>query len=626
MLSQSVDYSSSLTKGYAVAGEHGTTTSFEYVQGTVTDWMRFPQQLSTGPSASWSDHTIVYVARYSSSDTTKRKRIVSGTTYNGNAAIGFHNGQPGVTYFVGDWLTPVDDALNYNYADDWFLIVSSRMEVRANGRPMGIYTAPYTGEVQFGINYGDFGVGSVSPETSDFQIADYLFFNRNLDSNEISAVEQAMSTLYGIPLASVLPSPSPTPTPTPTPSDTNTPTPTPSPTPSDTSIPTPTPSPTDTCSPTDPSAPSPNFAGVSGVTARYEPAHLNLVQGTWDESYHGSCPAIIQLNRAAGQFSGLTIGTNSAGSHGSTQTFSYVEGTSNDWVVFPQVIRGDLSTSAMDHTVVYLARYASSNPAKQQRIISGITADGNAAIGFHGTRPGVSYLVGGWLDPVDDALNYNDVQDWFLIVASRWTVRANGRTMGNASNTYNQILQFGINYGDFGIGSMADETSDFQIADYILFDHNLNSSEIAAVEQSLAARYGIALPGSAPTPSPTPTPTPSVSNSPTPTPSATSTPVTRTAQTVVAISSSVKKGKTLSLPAKTKQGQLISYTTNSNCKIAKVYTSKTMRVSGRVQVVKTLTSWKLTGAKRKKTCQLTLKSPATNRYLPLILNKSIVVK
>jgi hypothetical protein len=225
-------------------------------------------------------------------------------------------------------------------------------------------------------------------------------------------------------------------------------------------------------------------------------------------------------------------------------------------------------------------------------------------------------------------LNYNDVQDWFLIVASRWTVRANGRTMGNASNTYNQILQFGINYGDYGIGSMADETSDFQIADYILFDHNLNSSEIDAVEQSLASRYGIALPGSAPAPSPTPSPSDTSTPTPTPTPapSASSTPATRTPQTVAGISSSVKKGKTISLPAKTKQGQLITYTTNSNCKIAKVYTSKTMRVNGRVQVVKTLTSWKLTGAKRKKTCLLTLKSPATSRYLPLVLKKTIVVK
>jgi hypothetical protein len=166
--------------------------------------------------------------------------------------------------------------------------------------------------------------------------------------------------------------------------------------------------------------------------------------------------------------------------------------------------------------VYYLARYSSNNPAKQKRIISNYFSDSNFAAGFHNSKVRV-YYVSAWVDDCDGSLNnqcpsepatpawIEDVSDWVIIgfkysaTTKKLDFRANG---GFAGRTYegeyvNNVIQLGINAGVFGIGG-TQETSDFELAKYLVFNRALPDSEMIQVEKQLAREYGISLAGSDP--------------------------------------------------------------------------------------------------------------------------------
>ena len=109
-----------------------------------------------------------------------------------------------------------------------------------------------------------------------------------------------------------------------------------------------------------------------------------------------------------------------------------------------------------------------------------------------------------------------------------------------------------------------------------------------------------------PTPSVTATPTPSVTATPTPTPSVTATPMTLEKQTVASFASSLKVGKSLTLPAKSGAGIAIKW----------VSTTKT---------VCTVSGSKVT-AKKKGSCSVTGTNAGDNKNAALSVKKKITVK
>jgi hypothetical protein len=113
-----------------------------------------------------------------------------------------------------------------------------------------------------------------------------------------------------------------------------------------------------------------------------------------------------------------------------------------------------------------------------------------------------------------------------------------------------------------------------------------------------------------PTPTPsvtaTPTPTPSVTATPTPTPSVTATPVTLAKQTVASFATSLKVGKSLTLPAKSASGLSVKW----------ISTTKT---------VCTISGSKVT-AKKKGSCSVTGTNAGDAKNTALSVTKKITVK
>jgi hypothetical protein len=174
--------------------------SISVVQGGPSDAIDFPVLLT-------NDYTFFSVARYNEKENGKYRRIFDGKV--GNWLSGFHSGVSGVAYHGDEigWIGGIEQTEPNGF--NWVLSTDSKSMYRSNGIPIDHpANSAGAGPVYVSINNGSFGLNNqlnTEPQTSDFQVADVLFFDRELSQNEYIAVETYLSERYGICLDRCLP-------------------------------------------------------------------------------------------------------------------------------------------------------------------------------------------------------------------------------------------------------------------------------------------------------------------------------------------------------------------------------------------------------------------------------------
>ena len=155
---------------------NGSTKAFSVVSGGVNDGIKLG-------NASFNSFAFFTVARYSG---TAQKRIFTGET--GNHLTGWWSGKTGVAYHEA-WITETTSGNNNN----WFLISDTWSSLRVNGTSKGVGRNPIL--PQMTINWGNPLYGT---ETSDWEVAEVIIFDRTLSLSELSLLEDYLGSTYGI--------------------------------------------------------------------------------------------------------------------------------------------------------------------------------------------------------------------------------------------------------------------------------------------------------------------------------------------------------------------------------------------------------------------------------------------
>ncbi len=155
---------------------NGSTKAFSVVSGGVNDGIKLG-------NPSFSSFAFFTVARYSGAS---QKRIFTGET--GNHLSGWWGGKTGVAYHEA-WITETTSGNNNN----WFLIADTWSSLRVNGSSKGVGRNPIL--PQMTINWGNPLYGT---ETSDWEVAEVIIFDRTLSLSELSLLEDYLGSTYGI--------------------------------------------------------------------------------------------------------------------------------------------------------------------------------------------------------------------------------------------------------------------------------------------------------------------------------------------------------------------------------------------------------------------------------------------
>jgi len=180
--------------------------------------------------------------------------------------------------------------------------------------------------------------------------------------------------------------------------------------------------------------------------------------------------------------SGVTLTATSG--NGATLLTQALGGTTSSTVLWPS------NVLPATYTLFHVTRYSTSNATKNtsgtgaQRIYTGYV--NNWLSGHWEGNPAVAYHMG-WLTGSSTPDDYGT--NWFISTDQNSLYRANGITRGTSgagTPSYDRIC---INLG----GSAANEPSNFQLAECIVYNRTLSSAEYAQVEAYLASKYGITL-------------------------------------------------------------------------------------------------------------------------------------
>lgn len=170
--------------------------------------------------------------------------------------------------------------------------------------------------------------------------------------------------------------------------------------------------------------------------------------------------------------------TNSAGANGSSKSFPAVQGTTADGIV---IGNGALT----NYTFCHVARYAG---ATRTRIFAGTT--GNWLSGFWGSATGVAYHEG-WITP---STGTNDT-NWKVQCdtgGSSSLLRSNGVLKSSISNNATG-LPANISINLQGSRFAPSETSDWAVAEFLIYDSVLSTTKIQEIEERLNRKYGVGL-------------------------------------------------------------------------------------------------------------------------------------
>lgn len=151
--------------------------------------------------------------------------------------------------------------------------------------------------------------------------------------------------------------------------------------------------------------------------------------------------------------------------------FPFLYGSTDAGLQFP------ITTS--NYTLFHVARYykPGSTVPTRKRIFDGVTSDWLS--GFHDGKSGVAYH-GGWLTSQTDV--HGD--DWVLSIDQKNIYRSNGTDQTLSGFSEGTSRQISINSG-----SATDERSDWAVAEVIVYERELNSTEYEAIEAYLNAKY-----------------------------------------------------------------------------------------------------------------------------------------
>jgi hypothetical protein len=147
-----------------------------YLSGTINTKITFPANVLP------KTFTFIHVARYAG----KHKRRIFDSTKN-NTLSGFWNGMSGVSFFES-WKTKRTN----NIKSNWLLSVDTNKFYRGNGVD---YTVKPSGDgSQLSVNKGRFA----KKESSDFEIAEMIIYERILSVEEIETIEEELMEKYNI--------------------------------------------------------------------------------------------------------------------------------------------------------------------------------------------------------------------------------------------------------------------------------------------------------------------------------------------------------------------------------------------------------------------------------------------
>jgi hypothetical protein len=162
--------------------------------------------------------------------------------------------------------------------------------------------------------------------------------------------------------------------------------------------------------------------------------------------------------------------------------FPYLYGSTDAGLQFPAT----MMTTTSDYTLFHVARYYKPGDAvpTRKRIFDGVTA--NWLSGFHGGKSGVAYHGdppnnGGWLTSQTDDIHGDT---WVLSTDQKDMYRSNGTDRTVLDYSEGSSRQLSINHGYH-----TEETSDWAVAEVIVYDRELTLTEYQAVEAYLNAKY-----------------------------------------------------------------------------------------------------------------------------------------
>ena len=212
--------------------------------------------------------------------------------------------------------------------------------------------------------------------------------------------------------------------------------------------------------------PGPTSPPVTDYIAWYDPSSFSLGTSQWlDLSANGHHATIN---------GSPTISANSG--NGATGDFNQLVGVaSSDSIVFPSGILPNT------YSLFTVSRYSGSAKA---RIYTGNGGGTNWLSGHWNNITGVAYHNGWVVDPNDHGWGNN----WIISADHNYFYRANGRTSdsgtggGGASTSVLSVS-----------GPVEGERSDWAVAECVVYNRNLNSTEISTMETYLATKYGITL-------------------------------------------------------------------------------------------------------------------------------------
>ena len=208
-------------------------------------------------------------------------------------------------------------------------------------------------------------------------------------------------------------------------------------------------------------------ADISGLLAWYDTTSVNLGAGVWTDKSGNSYNATINGSP--------TLSANSG--NGATGNFNELVGVAGpDSIIFPS---GILPST---YSLFTVSRYNGSNKA---RIFSNNGGGTTWLSGHWNNLTGVAYHEGWLVDPHD----YGWGNNWIINADHNYFYRANGRTSDSGtggSGASTSVLS--VSGPDLGA-----EQSDWAVAECVVYNRNLNSTEISTMETYLSTKYGITL-------------------------------------------------------------------------------------------------------------------------------------
>ena len=195
-------YRGTPTQVSVAQGLYGTTgtSSFNVVNGTTVDGFQLPFALPQNNNVAVSSYTIAYIARYvgDRNNITGNNRIFDSTAAVGNHFWGFHGNVAGRSH-NGNLSWRTETFTKQSDPNYWMIGVETELNHRFNGIDWTLPTnsSKSTTTPTFSINYGAYSGDGNSTEVSNWQVAELVFYDRELTLSERISLENFLALKYG---------------------------------------------------------------------------------------------------------------------------------------------------------------------------------------------------------------------------------------------------------------------------------------------------------------------------------------------------------------------------------------------------------------------------------------------